>query len=60
MSNIRVKLEFGVGEGIQILEPLNVCFMGSQKLKNKLQLYCRFRFCYFSKEDMFEICMKYK
>ena len=27
-------VKFGAGEGIRILNPLNLCFMGSQKLKN--------------------------
>ena len=28
------KLYFGAGEGIRILDPLNQCFIGYQKLKN--------------------------
>ena len=31
---ISVELEFEVGEGILILDPLNLCFMRFQKLRN--------------------------
>ena len=30
-------LGFGAGEGIRILDPLNLCFIGFQKLKNYIE-----------------------
>ena len=34
---IKVELKFGAGEGIRILDPLNLCLMASQKLKKYIE-----------------------
>ena len=39
ISKSRVELKFGAGEGIRILDPLNLCFMGFQKMRKYIELF---------------------